>query len=129
MKHKPIEDIVRDAASQHSTRTPSSVWDRVESQLPASQARVRQLNTQKASRFPAIAASLLAVVVATWWLLSGIESKTNLMPLSEMMPTQEGSLEIVEQPKPVFSDALYNGVHIKDGAPGVQGELRACVRC
>ena len=129
MKRKSIENIFKEAADKHSSPTPSGVWDRIEQELPSSQARMRSLRPQKASRFPAIAASLLAFLVATWWLLSGIESTKDTLPLVNATTSEEGSLEIVNQPKPVFSDAVYEGIRVKDGAPGVKGELRACVRC
>jgi hypothetical protein len=128
MTNKDISDIFREADASHRQATPDAVWQRVEASLPVAgnEARIRNLHQRNRMRYLTIAASFLVLAVAGWWVLVG---SSDMSPSASTADTiqVEGELLLVPNHKPVFSDAIYQGVVIREGKPGDQ--LRACSPC
>ena len=100
MKEQAIEQILREAAEGHTAPAPDQLWERLESSLPAASPRsARKLRLYPRSQrylLPAVAASILVLVVAAWFALGQWASPG--APLAQ----QHGQLELTEAPL-VFS--------------------------
>ncbi len=127
MKEQAIQQILREAAEGHTAPAPDQLWERLESSLPAASPRsARKLRLYPRSQrylLPAVAASILVLVVAAWFALGQWASPG--APLAQ----QHGQLELTEAPSRIFDQAIYEGVTIKAYEAKADAELHACVRC
>ena len=128
MTNKDISEIIREADARHRHPTPEAVWQRVEASLPTAgnTARIRNLHQRNRMRYLTIAATFLVLAVAGWWVLVGSSDMTPSASTADAIQV-EGELLLVPNHQPVFSEAIYQGVVIREGKPGDQ--LRACSPC
>ena len=133
MEPKDISDLMRAAERGEECTPPEALWSRVEAGLApaADQSRPQVARRRKLYSWSVAAASLLLVgLLAVQGYLGTVEndarSALDTAPTSGNWIAQAISLE--EAPTRRVDPALYEGVEVADGTPGVH-ELQACVRC
>ena len=144
MTHRPVEDLIREADRDLTSRTSDSgrLWERIESGLAndgivalptdhtASAGAVRNASSmrvvhragrQRLNRLLSIAATLLLLLVAAWWMADEGVSHPGTLTADEAgnqdfdRLSLEGELELEGIPSPVLRREVYEGVVVKNG--------------